>query len=169
VIRLRHGPSGVGIQTGAKHFSFLRNVQIGSGPQVSYSTDTRLKRSGRDVVTNEWSYTSASPVCLHGVYTDLHFFPLYTSALPSANFTHFLSDVPHAASSGVHHTLIRLIAVFSHNLTVLHGWPYWVFFITTRTMAEDSLKFLISHFSPSNCHFHPHCLTCDCFISRQAW
>ena len=96
VIRLRHGPSGVGIQTGAKHFSFLQNVQIGSGPQVSYSADTRVKRSGREVdhsslssaevVTNEWSYTSASPVCLHGVYTDLHFFPLYTSAPPSANY-----------------------------------------------------------------------------------
>jgi len=69
----------------ASSFFLLKIVHTGSGAYpISYSVGTGfllrgLKKSGREInhspqscaeFKNEWSYTSASPMCLHGVKRD---------------------------------------------------------------------------------------------------
>lgn len=61
-------------------FSLLQNVRPGCGAHpASYSMDTRVKHSGREVyhsspssaeIKNKWNCTSTSPVCLHVVVRD---------------------------------------------------------------------------------------------------
>jgi hypothetical protein len=80
--RIRIRWSWARIPAGARAYSFLQNDQTGSGtPLASHSMDMAVlfrgvKRPGSDAnhlpppcvdVDNEWSYSSASPVCLHAV------------------------------------------------------------------------------------------------------
>ena len=75
----------VQIPAGTKEFSRLQNVQTDSGAHLaSCLLDTgvlpwRIKQPGHDVdhshpssaeVKNEWSYTSAPHICVHGVDRD---------------------------------------------------------------------------------------------------
>jgi hypothetical protein len=74
--------SMVRFPTGAGNFSFHNRVQNGSGarpasyPWVLGAICLAVKRPGREAdhslplsaeVNNAWSYTSTSPICLHGV------------------------------------------------------------------------------------------------------
>jgi hypothetical protein len=86
VTKPRIGRAGVWFPAGAVDFYLLKNVQTGYGAQpASSSMSTGLffflgvKRPGHEFdhippsaaeVKNEWSYTSAPPVYLHGVDRD---------------------------------------------------------------------------------------------------
>ena len=89
----RAGRYGVRIPAGTRYFSLLQNVQTNSGThQAPYSIGTwvlsrPVKRPGCEVdhlplstaeVKNEWSYTSTSLVCLHGVYRNKFTFLYFT-------------------------------------------------------------------------------------------
>jgi hypothetical protein len=71
---LRHGRSRISVQC-------IRAISLGV---------RGVKRPGRDVhalpssaeVKNEWSYTSASPVCVRGVDKDFNFLGFYLITLP---------------------------------------------------------------------------------------
>ena len=66
--------------------------------------DARVKRSGREVnhssvsiaeLKNAWSYTSSSPVCLHGVGRDnFSFIYIFTKVLGDGEFR----ENPHSGS-----------------------------------------------------------------------
>jgi hypothetical protein len=88
---------GFQIPVGARDFSSLQNVQTGCGahpssysvgagprPEVSH---TPASSAG---VKNEWSYTSAPPICIHGADRNFTFFfnssPWRNSDCPYAKF-----------------------------------------------------------------------------------
>ena len=74
--RPRAERSSIRIPTGTIYFSFLQNLQTGSGYHPSSSDYRGVMRSGRDFyhsppynaeVKNEWSFTFVPSVCIHDV------------------------------------------------------------------------------------------------------
>jgi hypothetical protein len=101
VARLWTERSGLRLPTGARDFSFLKNVRSSSGTDPgSYSVGTGFlspgakRRGARSwplsssvVVKNEWRYTSTPRTCLHGTRTTF-LCPLTIWRLKLIFFTH---------------------------------------------------------------------------------
>lgn len=73
------GRSRVRFLVGERHFALLQNIQTSSMAHPAHSVGTRCKASGvlttclHAKVKNNWSFSSAPSICLHGMEREILF------------------------------------------------------------------------------------------------